>query len=203
MLTLDSHSGLPTGMPKEENYSNRSDSFTSSFSMTMPVMTTDTTSVEEQLAEMARVIAKLTKTVEEKDMQITFLINKVEAQVQNMGESSQGLNHLPNVASPLDDAPHTYRTMQVERQTTESASVASLFVQQLQDMITNTIRAQYGGPSQSTLMYSKPYIKRIDNLRMSVGYQSLKFQSFDGKGNPKQHVGHFVETCNNVGIDGD
>ena len=36
--------------------------------MTMPVMATDIISVEEQLAEMARAIAKLTKTVEEKDM---------------------------------------------------------------------------------------------------------------------------------------
>ena len=68
--------------------------------MTMLVMTTDTTSVEEQLAEMARTIAKLTKMVEEKDMQIASLINKFEAQVQNTGDSSQGLNHLPNVASP-------------------------------------------------------------------------------------------------------
>ena len=79
-------------------------------------------------------------------MQIASLINKVEAQVQNMGESSQGLNHFLNVASLLDDAPHAYRTIQVERQTTESALVASLSIQQLQDMITNTIRAQYGGP---------------------------------------------------------
>ncbi|KAL6347698.1 hypothetical protein AAG906_026227 [Vitis piasezkii] len=72
---------------------------------------------------MARVIAKLTKTDEEKDMQIASLINKVEAQVQNMSESSQGLNHLLNVAFPLDDAPHAYRTMQVERQTIEYASM--------------------------------------------------------------------------------
>ena len=90
---------------------------------------------------MAHAIAKLTKTVKEKDMQIVSLINKVEAQVQNMGESSQRLNHLPNVTSHLDDAPHTYRIMQVERQTTESTSVASLSIQQLQDMITNTIGA--------------------------------------------------------------
>ena len=66
-------------MSKEENYSNHSDSFTSPFSMTIPIMATNTTSIEEQLAEMARVIAKLTKTVEEKDMQIASLINKVEA----------------------------------------------------------------------------------------------------------------------------
>ena len=70
-------------------------------------------------------------------------------------------------------------------------------------MITNTIRAQYGGPSQSTLIYSKPYPKRINNLRMHVGYQPPKFQSFDEKGDPKQHVAHFVETCNNSGTDGD
>ena len=38
---------------------------------------------------------------------------------------------------------------------------------------------------------------------MSVGYQPPKFQSFDGKGNTKQHVAHFVETCNNAGTDGD
>ncbi|RVX05212.1 Retrovirus-related Pol polyprotein from transposon RE1 [Vitis vinifera] len=72
-----SHSESPTGMSKEENYSNHSDSFTSPFSMTVSVMATGTTSIEEQLEEMARVIAKLTKIVEEKDIQITSLINKV------------------------------------------------------------------------------------------------------------------------------
>ena len=36
--------------------------------MTMPIMTTDTTFVEEQLAKMARAIAKLTKTLEKKDI---------------------------------------------------------------------------------------------------------------------------------------
>ena len=171
--------------------------------MTMSVMATDITSVEEQLIEMAHTIAKFTKTVEENDIQIVFLINKVETQVQNTSESSQGLNHLPNIASPLDDAPHTYRIMQVERQTVESASVTSLSVQQLQDMITNTIRAHYNGPLHSTLMYSKPYTKRINNLHMPVGYQLPKFQSFDEKGNPKQHVAHFVETCNNAGTNDD
>ena len=52
-------------------------------------------------------------------------------------------------------------------------------------------------------MYSKPYTKRIDNLHMLVSYQPLKFQSFEGKRNPKQHVAYFVETCNNAGTNGD
>ena len=53
------------------------------------------------------------------------------------------------------------------------------------------------------MMYSKPYTKRIDILQMPAGYQPLKFQQFDGKGNPKQHIAHFIETCNNAGTDGD
>ncbi|KAJ9698757.1 hypothetical protein PVL29_007694 [Vitis rotundifolia] len=68
--STNSHSRSLTGMSKDENYSNCSNSFTSPFSMTMLVMATDTTFVEEQLTEMARTIAKLTKTVKEKDMQI-------------------------------------------------------------------------------------------------------------------------------------
>ena len=38
---------------------------------------------------------------------------------------------------------------------------------------------------------------------MPTGYQPPKFQQFDGKGNPKQHIAHFIETCNNAGTDGD
>ena len=85
--SIGSRSGSPTRMSNEENYSNRSDSFTSPFLMTMSIMSTDTTSIKEQLTEMARAIAKLTKTIEEKDTQTASLINKVEAQVQNMSES--------------------------------------------------------------------------------------------------------------------
>ena len=32
---------------------------------------------------------------------------------------------------------------------------------------------------------------------------TLKFLQFDGKGNPKQHIAHFVETCENAGTQGD
>ena len=69
-------------------------------------------------------------------------------------------------------------------------------------MITNTIRAQYGGSFTSSLTYSKPYTKRIDNIRMPNGYQPPKFLQFDGKGNPEQHIAHFVETCENAGTQG-
>ncbi|KAA0066689.1 retrotransposon gag protein [Cucumis melo var. makuwa] len=70
-------------------------------------------------------------------------------------------------------------------------------------MIANSIRAQYGGPPQTSFTYFKLYTKRIDNLRRPLGYQPPKFQQFDGKGNPKQHIAHFVETCENAGSRGD
>ncbi|CAL8162576.1 unnamed protein product [Prunus armeniaca] len=70
-------------------------------------------------------------------------------------------------------------------------------------MIVNTIRFQCRAPSRDTLIYSKPYTRRIDNLRMPTRNQPPKFQQFDGKGNPKQHAAHFVETCNNAGTEGD
>ena len=39
----------------------------------------------------------------------------------------------------------------------------------------------------------------IDNMKISEGYQPPKLQQFDGKGNPKQYITHFIETCNLLG----
>ena len=39
-------------------------------------------------------------------------------------------------------------------------------------------------------------------MRMPNGYQPPKFLQFDGKGNSKQHIAHFIETCENVGTQG-
>ncbi|KAK4397746.1 hypothetical protein Sango_1250100 [Sesamum angolense] len=74
---------------------------------------------------------------------------------------------------------------------------------ELKEFIEGTIKSKIEGSSKSSLTYSKPYTPRIDSLKMPMGYQPPKFQQFDGKGNPKQHVAHFVETCNNAGTYGD
>ena len=121
-------------------------------------------------------------------------MNKLK--VHDLGESSHG----HKFTSAKDDEG---REIKNTPQREQSTSVASLLVQQLQDMITNTIRAQYGGSSTSSLTYSKPYTKRIDNMRMPNGYQPPKFLQFDGKGNPKQYIAHFVETCENAGTQRD
>ena len=47
--------------------------------MTMLVMTMYITSIEEQFVDMTHAIAKLTKTIKEKDLQIASLMSKIEA----------------------------------------------------------------------------------------------------------------------------
>ena len=149
--------------------------------------------MEEKMAEMEQRVVLLTKALEDKDLQIATLINKLE--IRDLGESSHGPKFPIGSTSTKDDKGKGNEDTSGHEQYT---LVASLSVQQLQDMITNTIRAQYGGSSTSFLTYAKPYTKRIDNMRMPNGYQPPKFLQFDGKGNPKQHIAHFVETCENA-----
>ncbi|KAK4382831.1 hypothetical protein Sango_2835800 [Sesamum angolense] len=66
-------------------------------------------------------------------------------------------------------------------------------VDQLKEFIMGTIEDKLGGNSKSSTTYTRPYTQRIDNLKMPVSYQPPKFQQFDVKGNPKQHVAHFIE----------
>ncbi|TYK08171.1 ty3-gypsy retrotransposon protein [Cucumis melo var. makuwa] len=157
----------------------------------MSVMMADIT-VEAAIAEMERKVNFLMKVVEERDHEITTL--REQMQTHETTKSSQ-----TPVVKATDKGKNVVQENKPQQQ---SISVASLSVQQLQDIIANSIRAQYGGPLQTSFMYSKPYTKRIDNLRMPLGYQPLKFQKFDGKGNPKQHIAHFVETCENAGSRG-
>ncbi|KAL0395423.1 UNVERIFIED_CONTAM: hypothetical protein Slati_4508500 [Sesamum latifolium] len=110
-----------------------------------PVMVTNATTIEEQLASLTRAIEGLTKHVQEQDAQIARLIHKAD-----------------NV-----DVSHIMEKQVVAHDEAE------------------------------------PYTPRIDSSKMSMGYQPLEFQQFDGKGNPMQHVAHFVETCNNAGTYGD
>ena len=106
----------------------------------MAVMMMKTATIDEKIAEMGHAIAKLTKTVEGKDLQIATLMNKLKA--QNRGESSNGHSHTHQHTS--QDA-HTSSPKKAGGLQGSSTSISSLSVQQLQDMITNTIRAQCGG----------------------------------------------------------
>lgn len=144
---------------------------------------------EERMAEIERKMGKLLRKIDEKDQDIASLKNQIGS--DDATESSQTL--------AMKDKGKIVH----ENQSQHSSLIVSLSVQQLQDMIVNSIRAQYRGPTLNSLLYSKSYIKRIDNLKMPNGYQLPKFQQFNGKGNPKQHIAYFIETCDNAGTRGD
>ncbi|KAM1639197.1 hypothetical protein ACFXTN_008515 [Malus domestica] len=164
------------------------------------VMTIGVTSVEEQLAQMNEAIARLTRTMEEKDLQIAALVRRLEPQDdENPDPDDDPLKRRDDE----EDEPQVEKNDVKPEPDQAAALMGSFSIQQLQEMITNTIKAQYEGSSNTSGLYSKPYSKKIDALRMPRGYQPPKFMQFDGKGNPKQHVAHFVETCNNAGTEGD
>ncbi|KAA0033630.1 ty3-gypsy retrotransposon protein [Cucumis melo var. makuwa] len=113
-----------------------------------------------------RKINFLMKVVEERDHEIPVL--RKQMRTRETVESSQ---------TPVVKATGKGKNVvQENQQQQQSISVASLLVQQLQDMIANSIRAQYGGPPQTSFMYSKSYTKRIDNLRMPLGLKGNAFE---------------------------
>ncbi|KAL0277961.1 UNVERIFIED_CONTAM: hypothetical protein Sradi_7309200 [Sesamum radiatum] len=162
-------------------------------------MVANTTTIEEQLASLTRAIEGLTKHVQEQDAQIARLIHKAD----NVDAS--------HIMGRQVEAHDEVEVSTKQRHTENDKSAKELQVSsdglipmdQLKEFIEGTIRSKIEGSSKSSLTYAKPYTQRIDNLKMPMGYQPPKFQQFDGKGNPKQHVAHFVETCNNAGTYGD
>ncbi|KAL0439078.1 UNVERIFIED_CONTAM: hypothetical protein Slati_2390800, partial [Sesamum latifolium] len=115
---------------------------------TLPAMVTEPTIMEEQVAQMAQAIVDLQKIVEDKDLQIAQLMNKLEP--TNAGESSQNHSSASKHAGKekrADEEPPMQESVQKSSHST--TSIAALSVQQLQEMIANTIKAQYGGSAQN------------------------------------------------------
>ena len=95
----------------------------SSRTIFMSTMMIETTIVDEKIAEMSRAIAKLTMTVEEKDLQIATLMNKLK--VQNRGESSNGQSQ---TQQHMLQRAHTSSTKKAGNQHRSSTFIASLSV---------------------------------------------------------------------------
>ena len=115
-------------------------SFSPSYLEVMPVMITNTSTMEEKMMEIEQKVAFLTKTLEDKDVTIATLMNKLE--VQDSGESSLDLKHPPSISLKGENARvNKGKGVKDASQRGHSTSIALLSIQQLQDKITNTIRA--------------------------------------------------------------
>jgi len=71
-------------------------------------------------------------------------------------------------------------------------------IKEIKNFIAGAVKAHLEGSSHGTHHYNMPYMKRIDALQMSHGFQPPKFHQFDGKRNLKQHIAHFIEICSNL-----
>ncbi|GAA0144959.1 hypothetical protein LIER_05271 [Lithospermum erythrorhizon] len=156
-----------------------------------PVMMTTSSTLEEQVAALARTLEGLTKYIQGQDDKISKLMEKVKCKTEATSKASL----IPEVSESSDKISSKETNIQI-------FSEGLIPIDQLKQFIEGTIKRKYEDPKTSHA-YVKPYTRRIDLMKMPNGYQPPKLQQFDGSGNLKQHVAHFVETCNNVGTDGD
>ncbi|KAL0286755.1 UNVERIFIED_CONTAM: hypothetical protein Scaly_2783500 [Sesamum calycinum] len=133
------------------------------------------------------------------DAQIARLINKID-NVNASHVMGKSVEVHDEVEAP---AKQYYTKKDKSAKEFQISSDGLIPVNQLNEFIEGTIRSKIEESSKTSLTYSKPYSPRIDSLKMPMGYQPPKFEQFDDKGNPTQHVAHFVETCNNAGTYGD
>ncbi|TYK01673.1 ty3-gypsy retrotransposon protein [Cucumis melo var. makuwa] len=191
-IASDAYTGPTPAVVLRESFKSKIKSKKEAHPDVMSIMMADIM-IEAAITEIEKKVNFLMKVVEERDHEIIAL--REQMQTRETVESNQ-----THVVKATDKEKNVVQENQPQQQ---SVFVASLSVQQLQDMIANSILAQYGGLPQTSFIYSKPYTKRIDNLRMPLGYQPPNFLQFDGKDNSKQHIAHFVETCENTGSRGD
>ena len=139
-------------------------------SFVMPVVMTNTTSLEEQVSTIAQTLEELMKSMKERealrDTQITLLMDK-------MGNTS-GLNREDEGSRPKQT-----HNDKLESSTKDLNFSTDGFISpnQLKELIKEAIKDQVRGGSQASIAYSKPYIQRIDLLRMPQNYQPSKFNN--------------------------
>ena len=157
----------------------------SSDTVIMPVMVTGATNFEEQLASMKATLDRLSKESAEKDAQIKRQNDQIAELMKKLEKKSSEASNKGSGAEDSDKESSHSEEYDDERKARKDRSLGSMSVEQIQSLIANAVKAQLGGGSHKTHLYTKPYTKRIDALRMPHGYQPPKFNQFDGKGNPK------------------
>lgn len=144
--------------------------------METPTMITSTTTLEEEMDNMKALIERLTKESTEKEARLKFQEEKIAKLTRKLEkrsaqsslkdseskDSGKVLVHTEtsdNVKQPKKGV--TYKNIE---------SSTSMTIEQIQDLIVNVFKAQLGGGSRRTHLYTKPYTKGVDALCMPHGY---------------------------------
>ncbi|MBA0583900.1 hypothetical protein Gorai_014741 [Gossypium raimondii] len=135
----------------------------------MNVMTTNTTSLEEKVEFLVKMVESLTASLKEKDDQMTFVMKRLldligkrlvneEVQHENL---PQELGEQSNVQFSKDPQPTINEVVTTN---------------QLKELIKETIKDQVECVIQPSYTYAKMYFYRIDHIKMLASYQPPKFQ---------------------------
>ncbi|KAK4386213.1 hypothetical protein Sango_2491900 [Sesamum angolense] len=149
-----------------------------------PVMVTNATTIEKQLASLTKAIEGLTKNVQEQDAQIARLINKADNVDASHVTGKQVEAHDEVEAS----AKQHYTEKDMYAKELQISSNGLIPVDQLKEFIEGTIKSKIEGSSKSSLTYSKPYTPRIDGLKMPMGYQLTLKEKTNFKGNASKRI---------------
>ncbi|KAL0455606.1 UNVERIFIED_CONTAM: hypothetical protein Slati_0899800 [Sesamum latifolium] len=135
-----------------------------------PVMVTDATTIEEQLASLTRAIEGLTKHVQEQDAQIARLIHKADNVDAShiMGKQVEAHDEAEvSIKQRYTENDKSAKELQV-------SSNGMIPIDQLKEFIEGTIRSKIEGSSKSSLTYSKPYTPRIESFEDANGLSTTK-----------------------------
>ncbi|KAH7846735.1 hypothetical protein Vadar_017543 [Vaccinium darrowii] len=199
----------------------------------MSVMMVQSSTLEEQIAALTKPVENLIKYDQQQGTQLKKLSDKVDrvrtsrCNVKNSSEfvtketrhevlktAKKEVLKTSQEATPeeiflVSSEGISHKALKVSTNSETSSNKIQVSndglipVDQLKEFIIEAIAEKDARSSQVFRSYTKPYMRRIEQLKMLENYQPPKFLQFDGIGNPKQHVAHFVETCSSAGTDGD
>lgn len=141
---------------------------------------------------MTKEIEGLTKCAHEKNARISKITNKMD----NMIERRSSLESLK--LPRIQDEGVLHKENMIKKIHLSAGGL--ILIDQLENFIIKVFKDKFESSSKFSATYAKLYTQRIDNLKMPEGYQPSKLQQFDGKGNIKTHIEHFIKTCNDVGM---
>ncbi|GAA0159755.1 hypothetical protein LIER_16461 [Lithospermum erythrorhizon] len=204
---------LPWALEEEKVMTLQATRHTTHPDLLAPAMMIGITSLEEQMATLARMLECLLQKMQQQEDSITHISRKIADQEHRARVDKVALKQEKTpVTSKMGDGTfhaslHNASSLSpgLTGNTVETPIIqvdGMVSAAQLKEFILGTIKSHedWEAPSYT---YVKPYTSRIDQLKMPKGYRPHKLQHFDETGNSKQHIAHFVKTCNNAGTEGD
>jgi len=147
----------------------------SSQTVIMSAMMIGVVNFEEEFASMKATLERLSTESAEKDARIkrqeeriTKLLKKLDKGLHtssNRGASSDEDEKGSNRSEASEDDGGSKK----EGKPQNDSSLSAMTAEQIQELIASAVKTQLGVGSRKSHLYTKPYTKRIDGLRMSYG----------------------------------